>query len=73
MGNVPRFELFVDCLWGLTLIAALHLLPFRSIASRELRGAMVSPAPWLHVTLLVSFVYIYLPATGPTPRVVPAS
>lgn len=59
MGNSSRFEIFLDCLWGLALIVAWHLLPFSSLATENPGAAVGSPALWLHVALFVTFVYTY--------------
>lgn len=59
MKSYPRFEMFIDCLWGLALIAAWHLLPFSLFAAEEAGVSMGSQALWLHAALLITFVYIY--------------
>ena len=59
MGNSSRFDTFLDCLWGLALFVAWHLLPFSSIATKGSEAAIGSPTQWLHVALLATFVYIY--------------
>lgn len=58
MGNSSRFEIFLDCLWGLALLVGFLLLPLSFIAP-EASGAMGSPALWLHAIMLVIFAYTY--------------
>ncbi|MDV2503187.1 MAG: hypothetical protein RX318_04495 [bacterium] len=59
MGNSSRFDIFLDCLWGLALIVALHLLPFSSASTVGSEVTVGSSALWLHIALLVTFVYTY--------------
>lgn len=59
MFNYSRFEVFLDCLWGLTVLVALYLLQFGFFATEDLRAVVGTGAPWFQGAILVTFVYIY--------------
>ncbi len=59
MGTYSRFEIFLDCLWGLALLVALHFLPFSFFKASDLMSMLRSPAMVFQVAILATFAYIF--------------
>lgn len=59
MNNYSRFEIFLDCLWSLALLVALHFLPFSFAKASELRSTLLSPAMVFNAAILATFTYIF--------------
>ncbi len=60
MGSYSRFELFLDCLWGLALLLAWHLLPFSFFKAESLRSLLSSPAMMFQAAVLLTFAYLFI-------------
>lgn len=59
MGDYTRFDMFIDCLWALTILFAWHLLPFSFFRSEGLMLRGITPAMVFHATVLATFVYLF--------------
>lgn len=55
----PLFEVFLDCLWGLTAFFACYLLAFSFFSTDSLGSVLRTSAIWFQGAILVLFVYIY--------------
>jgi hypothetical protein len=57
--HYPLFEVFLDCLWGLTAFFAWYLLAFSFFSTDSLGSALSTSAIWFQGAILVVFAYIY--------------
>lgn len=59
MESYSRFDIFLDCLWGLALLLALHLLPFSFFKAEGLKSLFSSPTLIFHTAVLATFAYLF--------------